>query len=76
MWIGQFNALLALAAVVLAGIAYLAGKPEIFMGGGAVLVVMRLGVGVLNLLSKAFRGKPLIYTVRIDAARDGLSWAS
>lgn len=76
MWIGQFNALLALAAVALAGIAYLTGKPEIFMGGAAVLVVLRLGVGVLNLLSKAFRGKPLIYTVRIDSARDGSSQAS
>ncbi|NFV80079.1 hypothetical protein [Magnetospirillum aberrantis] len=76
MWIGQFNALLAVAAVVLAGIAYLAGKPEIFMGGAAALVVLRLGVGVLNLLSKVFRGKPLIYTVRIDAARDGSSRAS
>lgn len=76
MWIGQFNALLALTAVVLGAIAYLAGNPAIFMGGAAVLVMLRLGVGVLNLLSKAFRGKPLIYTVRIDQARDGSSRAS
>lgn len=56
--------------------AYLADNPAIFMSGAVLLMMLRLGVGVLNLLSKAFRGKPLIYMVRIDQARDGSSRAS
>lgn len=76
MWVGQYNAIL-LVVLVVAGIAsYLAGTAGIFMTAFVLVVLLRLGVGVLNVLSKAVRGKPLIYDVRIDQQADGSSRAS
>ncbi len=71
MWVGQYNAILFLVLVASAGIAYLAGDFTIAAGGFFLVLLLRLGVGVLNLLSKAFWGKPLIYMVRIEHGKDG-----
>lgn len=66
MWVGQYNAILLLLLVASGGVAYLVGDFNILAGTFFLLILLRMGVGVLNTLSKAFRGKPLIYTVRID----------
>ncbi|MGE5546841.1 MAG: hypothetical protein ACM33T_08090 [Solirubrobacterales bacterium] len=71
MWVGQYNAILFLVLVASAGIAYLAGDFTIAAGGFFLVLMLRLGVGVLNTLSKAFRGKPLIYMVRIEHGKEG-----
>lgn len=76
MWVGQYNAIL-LVVLALAGFAsYLVGNASVFMSIFVLVIVLRLGVGVLNVLSKAVRSKPLIYDVRIDRQADGSSKAS
>jgi hypothetical protein len=76
MWVGQYNAILVVALAIAGVISYFVGNASVFMVVLFLVIVLRLGVGVLNLLSKAVRGKPIIYDVRIDRQADGSSRAS
>jgi len=75
MWRGQYNALMTLImvpALLVAGIVSYATDNWLILIGLIVLYcVWSMGLGMLNLLSKAFRGKPIIYDGRIDADQKG-----
>ena len=61
MWLGQLNAILFLCAIGSAIAGYLAGSIALCLWLAGALIAMRLVLGILNILSMAFRGRPLLY---------------
>jgi hypothetical protein len=65
-------ALIVIPALLLAGYAsYKSGNWIILLVVFCAWIAWSIAIGTINLLSKAFRGKPIIYDTRIDQHRKG-----
>ena len=71
VWIGQLNAILFLCAVAATIAGYLAGSIALCLWLAGVLVAIRVVLGILNILSMAFRGRPLLYRFLLMRGRNG-----
>jgi hypothetical protein len=65
IWRGQYLAILAVITLVSIGISAYKGSPAIAFLTIIVVIFLRIGIGIIDLIFKAFTGKPLIYDVKI-----------
>jgi len=65
IWRGQIKAIMAIIVVVGLAISFSWRSPWPFLVLVVLVPVVLLGMGTLNTLSTAFRGKPLIYDVKV-----------
>jgi hypothetical protein len=65
IWRGQIKAIMAIVVVVGLGITFATGSPWVFLGLVILIPVAGLILGIVNTISTAFSGKPLIYDVKI-----------
>jgi len=71
VWYGQYNAILIIALVGGGIAAFVWQSVEIAVVTVVIVVVVRLLASVLNTVSKAVRGTPLIYSAKIEQKKDG-----
>lgn len=71
VWYGQYNAILIIALVGGAIAAFVLQRWEIAVFTTIIVIAIRLLASVLNTLSKAVRGSPLIYSQKIEQKKDG-----
>lgn len=71
IWYGQYNAILIVTLVVGFLLAYIADNASIGVGVFMLVVLVRIFTGVINLLFKAFLGRPLVYDTKIMVRKDG-----
>ncbi len=65
IWRGQIKAIMAIVVVVGLGITFATRSPRVFLGLVILVPVAALVLGIVNTISTAFSGKPLIYDVKI-----------
>ena len=65
IWRGQYHAILAVIALVSIGISAYKGDPKIAVVTVVLVILLKIGIGLIDLIFKAFTGKPLIYDVKI-----------
>lgn len=65
IWAGQYNAILVVLLVVGIALAVVLGNLALALSTVVLVIVLRFCVGVLNILFKAFSGKPLIYETKL-----------
>lgn len=73
IWRGQIKAILAIIVVVGLVITFETRSPWPFVVLLVLVPVVSVGFGIVNTLSTAFRGRPLIYDVKIFDQRQGPS---
>ncbi|KJS37291.1 MAG: hypothetical protein VR70_12705 [Rhodospirillaceae bacterium BRH_c57] len=71
IWYGQYNAILIL--ILLAGIivSFMVEEPGFAIITFALVIFLRICVGFINLLFKAFVGRPLVYNTKIMHTKTG-----
>ena len=70
IWLGQYQALLSIAWVILIIISFLSQNIFIFLIGSAIIICVNIIFSIANTLSRAFGGN-LLYEIRIDTESHG-----
>jgi len=65
IWRGQYTAILALIFIAGVVVSFIMESVEPGFAALTFVILAHVGVGVINLLFRAFLGRPLVYDVKI-----------